>query len=253
MHPVRADEGPFLSIPRMMARTPLPVYASVVLPVVVLLAAAALQPWLPPSDLMRDSQVIAARHHAVSPAYGLVSNLGIVVLALSSGAAVTARLVLREARAPWPRLLLWMAVVSLALVLDDLLLLHEAATFASWIGAVVAAAYGFAFLRFVLEFRTLIVRDLEVGLLALAVGSFGVSAATDLLVAATQASVLVEDGAKLLGLVAWSAFVLRTALAAFRHSGASTGAAPASPRMTVADTASGATIVRDSSAQVKNR
>lgn len=222
MHRTGVHERPVASIPRMVARTPLRVYASVVLPVAVLLAAAALQPWLPPSDLMRDSQVIAARHDAASPAFGLVSNLGIVVLVLSSGAAATARLILRDARAPWPGLLLWMAVLSLALALDDLLLLHEAATFAPWTGAVVAAAYGFAFLRFVLAFRSLIVRDLGVGLLLLAVGSFGISAATDLVVVASQASVLVEDGAKLLGLVAWSAFVLRTVLAASRHSGAST-------------------------------
>ncbi|WP_159605400.1 hypothetical protein [Agromyces humi] len=247
----------------MIARTPPRVYASVVLPVAVLLAAAAVQPWLAPSDLMRDSQVIAARHDAASPAYGLVSNLGIVVLVLSSGAAATARLILRDARAPWPGLLLWMAVLSLVLALDDLLLLHEAATFAPWTGAVVAAAYGFAFLRFVLAFRSLIVRGLDVGLLLLAVGSFGVSAATDLAVAATQASVLVEDGAKLLGLVAWSAFVLRAVLAASRRAGASTsthtstrgsiGTAPMPPRKTVADGAADATIVRDSSAQVKNR
>ena len=103
------------------------------------------------------------------------------------------------------------------LVLDDLLLLHEAAAFAPWAGALVAAAYGLAFLRFVVRFRDVILRDLDVGLLLLAVGSLGVSLVTDVLVAPTQSSVLVEDGAKLLGLVAWSAFVLRTALFALGH------------------------------------
>ena len=58
----------------------------------------------------------------------------------------------------------------------------------------------------------------------LAVGAFGVSAVTDLLVAPTQISVLVEDGAKLLGLVAWSAFGLRTTLFAFGQSRARTDA-----------------------------
>ena len=111
-------------------------------------------------------------------------------------------------------------MLTLVLVLDDLLLLHEAAAFAPWAGALVAAAYGLAFLRFVVRFRDVILRDLDVGLLLLAVGSLGLSLVTDLLVAPTQSSVLVEDGAKLLGLVAWSAFVLRTALFALGHSGA---------------------------------
>ena len=118
---------------------------------------------------------------------------------------------------PEPRLLGWIAVLSLALVLDDLLLLHEAATFGPSAGALFAAAYGLAFLRFVVRFRDAIVHDLDVGLLLLAVGSLGVSVVTDVVVAPTQASVLLEDGAKLLGLVAWSAFALRTALFALGH------------------------------------
>ena len=74
-----------------------------------------------------------------------------------------------------------------------------------------------------MRFRDVIIRDLDVGLLLLAVGSLGISLVTDLLVAPTQSSVLVEDGAKLLGLVAWSAFGLRTALFALGHSGARPG------------------------------
>ena len=219
MSRARTDEPPAVWMPSVLSRTPPAVYLAVVLPVVVAMAAAVLQPWIPPSDLLRDSQVVAAGHAGESPAYGLISNVGIVVLALSSGAAAIGRLILHDAPAPWPRLLLWTAVLSLVLVLDDLLLLHEAAAFAPWAGALAAAAYGLAFLRFVGRFRDVILRDLDVGLLLLAVGSLGLSLVTDLLVAPTQSSVVVEDGAKLLGLVAWSAFGLRTALFALRHSG----------------------------------
>ena len=211
----RPDERPAGWMHRILSRTPLTAYLSVLLPVVVLMAATVLQPWLPPSDLMRDSQVVAAGHAGASPAYGLISNVGIVVLALSSGAAAIGRLALPDAPAPLPRLLLWIAVLTLVLVVDDLLLLHEAAAFAPWAGVLPAAVYGLAFLRFIARFRDVIVRELDVGLLLLAVGAFGVSAVTDLLVAPTQTSVLVEDGAKLLGLVAWSAFGLRTTLLAF--------------------------------------
>ena len=229
MSRVRPAERPAVWMVRILSRTPPGVYLAVVVPVVVVIAATSLQPWLPPSDLLRDSQVVAAGHAGESPAYGLISNVGIVVVALSSGAAATGRLILHDAPGPERRLLAWTAALSLVLVLDDLLLLHEAAAFMPWTAALVGGAYALAFLRFVIQFRDMIIRDLDVGLLLLAVGSLGVSVVTDVLVAPTQSSVLVEDGAKLLGLVAWSAFVLRTALFALGHRrsagpGASSGA-----------------------------
>ena len=190
MSRARPDERPTAWMLRILSRTPPAVYGVVVLPVVVVMAATVWQPWLPPSDLLRDSQVVAAGHADASPAYGLISNVGIVVLALAGGGAVIARIILRDAPAPWPRLLLWTAVLTLVLALDDLLLLHEAAAFAPGAGVLAAAAYGLAFLRFVVRFRDVIIRDLDVGLLLLAVGSLGISLVTDLLVAPTQSSVL---------------------------------------------------------------
>ena len=171
MSRARPDERPTAWMLRILSRTPPAVYLVVVLPVVVVMAATVWQPWLPPSDLLRDSQVVAAGHAGASPAYGLISNVGIVVLALAGGGAVIARIILRDAPAPWPRLLLWTAVLTLLLALDDLLLLHEAAAFAPGAGVLVAAAYGLAFLRFVVRFRDVIIRDLDVGLLLLTAGS----------------------------------------------------------------------------------
>ena len=225
MSRARPDERPAAWMLRILSRTPPVVYLAVVLPVVVVMAATVLQPWLPPSDLLRDSQVVAAGHAGASPAYGLISNVGIIMLTLSSGGAALGSLVLRDAPAPWPRLLVWVAALTLVLVLDDLLLLHEAAAFGPGSGALAAAAYGLAFLRFVVRFRDAILRDLDAGLLLLAVGSLGFSLVIDLLMAPTQASVVVEDGAKLLGLLAWSAFVLRTVLVAFAHAGGAARAA----------------------------
>ena len=72
---------------RILSRTPPAMYLAVILPVVAVMAATVLQPWLPPSDFLRDSQVVAAGHAGASPAYGLVSNVGIIVLTLSSGGA----------------------------------------------------------------------------------------------------------------------------------------------------------------------
>ena len=227
------DERPAARMPGILVRTPPAVYLAVVLSVVVVMAATALQPWLPVSDLLRDSQVVAARHAGGSPAYGLVSNVGILVMVLAAGGAAIGWLVLRDAPAPWPRLLLWAGLLTLVLAVDDLIMLHEAAAFAPWSGVLIAAVYGLAVLRFVVRFRDEILRDLDPGLLLLAVGSLGVSLVTDL-IDPTPASLLVEDGAKLLGLVSWSAFVVRSILRAFASSRAgavddAVASAPAQP------------------------
>lgn len=212
---------------RLLSRTRPAAYLAVVVPVLVVMAATVLQPWLPPSDLLRDSQAVAVRHAGTSPAYGLISNLGILVLALACGAVAVGWVIARDAPPPWPRILLWTGALTLLLALDDLLLLHESVAFAPGSGALVAAAYGLAFLRFAARFRDVIIRDLDVGLLLITAVSLGVSLVVDVMVTPTQASVVVEDGAKLLGLVAWAGFGTRTALIAIARS--RTGARPGTP------------------------
>ena len=211
----------------MRTHTPPAAYLAVVLPVVMVLGVVAMQPWMPPSDLLRDSQVVAGAHGGANAAYGLLSNAGILVLALAGGGALVGRLALRGTAVPERSLLAWSALLSLAVALDDLLMLHETAAFAAWAGALVGAAYGLAFVSFYLRFRTAIRRDLGAGLLALAVVALGFSVVVDgLAEPATQWSVLLEDGAKLLGFVAWSAFVLRAAVVAITEASAQ----PASTR-----------------------
>lgn len=195
--------------------TPAKVYLAVVLPVMVALGAVAVQPWMPPSDLLRDSQVVAGEHGSAHTGYGLLSNLGIVVLAASAGAALVGRLALRGTGDRLRPLLAWSAVLSLTLALDDLLLLHETATFLPWAGALFGAAYGLAFLLLLVWFRTEIRQELDAGLLVIAVAALAASALVDVVIEPpTQWSVFIEDGAKLLGLVAWSAFVMRAAILA---------------------------------------
>lgn len=212
---------------RARANTPVTVYLAVVLPVVVVVVAAALQPWLPPSDLLRDSQVVAAGHGDAHTAYGLVSNLGVLVMALAAGAALLGRLVLRRMPAATPDatpdsvttpdrirpLLAWSAVISLLFALDDLLMLHETAAVIPGAAALFGAGYALVFLGFVVRFRTTI-RELDAGLLVLAVAALAASVLVDVVMEPTEWTVLIEDGAKLVGIVAWSAFVLRAALAA---------------------------------------
>jgi hypothetical protein len=190
------------------------VYIAVIAPVAIAVGAAATQPWLPPSHLLRDSQVVAGLHGDTSPAYGLLSNLGILTIAVASGMALLGWLVARRAGDDLGPLLAWSLSLGLAFVLDDLLLLHEAASSASWTGIAIAASYGVAFLVYLARFRDVVGQRLDGGLPLMAIAAFAGSAAVDLLVDPTQASVLIEDGAKLLGIVAWSVFVARAAIVA---------------------------------------
>ena len=217
---------PVTEVLRAMARTPNAVYAAVAVPVVLAMVAVALQPWLLPSDLLRDSQAIAADRGDTHSAYGLVSNLGILAMALASGAALLGFAILRDTTGRMRPLLGCGALLSLAIVLDDLLLLHETLTFAAWARVLFAAAYAGAFACFLVRFRATIRQHLDVGLLLLAGVALGSSLLVDTVVEpATQLSVLVEDGAKLLGFVAWSAFVLRSAVFALtRRADAASGA-----------------------------
>jgi len=207
----------------------------VILPAASAIAVVAMQEWLPPSDLLRDSQVVAALHGGASPAYGLVSNAGILLLVLATGGAIVARVALRGRLDRMRSLLVWSAVLGLVVALDDLLLLHETAAVVGGAGVVTAGLYGAAFLAYYAQFRGTIRRHLGVGLLALAVAALAFSVVVDgLAEPATQVSLLMEDGAKLLGYMAWSAFVLRAAVIALRsdagnHSPA--GSEPTTPRI----------------------
>lgn len=198
-------------------RTPVGVHLAVGLTVVIALGAVLLQPWLPASDLLRDSQDVAARHGSSHAAYGLISNLGILMMAAASGAALIGWIVLGGRTSALRSLLAWSAVLGLAFVLDDLLLLHETAAFLPGASIAIAAVYGLAFFRYLWRFRTTIRRELDAGPLAVAVVALAVSALVDVVIDPTEWSVFIEDGAKLLGVVAWSAFVVRATLVALNR------------------------------------
>jgi hypothetical protein len=202
---------------RAADRTPALVYAAAVVPVALVFVAVTTQPWMPPTDLVRDSQAVAVLRGSAHTVYGLVSNLGILAMAMAAGAAIVAAAAAPRRDDQLRRVLAWGGGLTLAVALDDLLLLHEGATFAAWMPKVIVMAYAVAFAGYLWRFRIEIMRHLDVGLLAIAMLALGTSAIVDVLAEpATVASVLVEDGAKLLGLAAWATFLIRGALIALR-------------------------------------
>lgn len=202
---------------RAADRTPALAYAAAVVPVAVVVVAVATQPWMPPTDLVRDSQAVAALRGSARTTNGLVSNLGILVMAVAGGAAVVAAAASPRRGDRLRHALAWASALTVAVALDDLLLLHEGATIASWMPKLIVVTYAAAFLGCLWRFRVEILRHLDVGLLAIAMLALGTSAIVDSWAApATVASVLVEDSAKLLGFTAWSVFLVRGALIALR-------------------------------------
>ncbi|WP_353826527.1 hypothetical protein [Agromyces sp. SYSU T0242] len=202
-----------------MRRTPAWVITTLVLVTLVAMTLVVAQPWLSPTDLVRDGQAVAAKHGDTSSAYGLVSNLGIVVAVLAAGFA-SAGIVVLASGDRLRALLGWCIGLTLVFALDDLLLLHESTAFGPASGFLLVIGYAVAFATVAIRFREVIVDRLDPALLATMFAALGLSAAVDVLVEpATIASVLVEDGAKLLGVLAWSAFVVRAALVALRAGG----------------------------------
>lgn len=202
---------------RAADRTPALVYAAAVVPVAVVIVAVATQPWMPPTDLVRDSQAVAALRGSARTAHGLVSNLGILAMSVAAGAAVVAAAAAPDRGDRLRRVLAWGGALTAVVALDDLLLLHEGATFAAWMPKFIVIAYAAAFAGYLWRFRVEILRHLDVGLLAIAMLALGTSAIVDAFAEpATVASVIVEDAAKLLGFAMWSAFLVRGALIALR-------------------------------------
>jgi hypothetical protein len=173
-----------------------------------LIAAHAAITGEPPYLYTRDPAAI----HQANPLLGAVSNLGIVLWAAAATVALfTSRQLARIEEARRTSTFLQAAgVLSCWLLLDDLYMLHER-VLPDWFGVpqpLVFALYAVVILVLVARFRS-VLRTADSRPLALALGFFAVSAAIDQGPAAWHrwdALVLVEDGAKLFGLVGWLAY-----------------------------------------------
>ncbi len=184
-----------------------------------LIAAHAAATGAPPYLFTRDP---AAIHHA-NPLLGAVSNLGVVLWAATATVALfTARQLARvEGARPVRGFLLGAGLLSAWLLLDDLYMLHErllpdAAGLPQPVAFAIYAAVTAALLA---RFRA-VIAETDYLPLVLAVSFFAISAAIDQGPGTWhrwEALVLVEDGAKLFGVVSWLAYFGAVAAQALRR------------------------------------
>ena len=200
------------------------VYVTTFAPALLLLLVSITQSHVPFEYLSKDPLTVAGMATAANadrkccPAYyGLVSNVGILVwwsvatvclfagtlLILCRGDAVT--------RHDGTRLLA-AGLFTGWLTLDDLFLVHEKVLPALGIPQLaVYGAYALMALAFAFYSRALIWNGRR-AMFGLAIALLSTSVAIDVIVSQqSTASIILEDGAKLLGIVAWASFYIETA------------------------------------------
>jgi hypothetical protein len=178
------------------------------------------------SDMTGDVASIAG----INPMSGFVSNLGMLLWCASASVCVFAAVVLwKEEPTRTSRFLLWSAVLSTYLLLDDLFMFHDylAERYLGLSEVVVFAALGVAVIAYVYAFRRDISRT-HFGMLTLAVSFLVASVFLDHFVVdrfpAGYGLYFAEDGTKWLGIAAWCSYFVRTAfeaVAGAAHRGAS--------------------------------
>ena len=146
---------------------------------------------------------------------GALSQFGIMVWAVAIGVLLLGTTMAYRRRLPVFRFLLSSLAITTVLAVDDAFLLHEAG-FDQLFGIsekVVLAVYGTAIVGYLTYFRSRIFGDpqllLLLALLALAT-SVGIDAVPRIAVLVWRDGLfLLEDGAKLAGIVFWAAYYLR--------------------------------------------
>jgi len=180
----------------------------VALALIALIAVAAHALDRPVGDLTRDPVAVLD-----GPAYiGVLSNIGAVVWAVGLSACLIAVIVHGFDR--WSPFL-WGGLLTGLLLADDLFLLHEA--YYPSVGIPEKGypiLYAAAFVAYLVVFRGFLASNAG-WLLLLAAALFAASALLDLALD-EDAPFLIEDGFKLLGIVAWTVLFLMAAIKELR-------------------------------------
>lgn len=196
------------------------VYALTFVPVMLLLAVAVVQTATPLSYLTKDPLTVAEMAPAACCRvyYGAISNIGILLWCVAAAVCLFTALILWLADAKstdagrFAPALLAAGLFSGWMTLDDLFLVHENVLPALGIPqklvyviyALITMAY-LAFARRLILGGRLVMFACAIGLLTLSVGVDVVATSEGFM------HVLIEDGAKLIGIAAWAAFHIEVA------------------------------------------
>lgn len=170
---------------------------------------------IPIGDMVRDPTAVAG----VSIYIGFLSQFGIFFWAGAATVCLFSAIVLRPGPGRYDTrfFLLMSGLLSLILGFDDVFLLHEA--FFPHIGIpelFIFSCYGLFVFYYLLRFyRTILNTDFL--LLGMALGFFALSVLLDLLDPQFLDPDLWEDGAKVVGIVSWLIYYLRTGFVAIRQ------------------------------------
>jgi hypothetical protein len=183
-------------------------------PGALLLAVAFLQRAVPFSDLIKDAHAVAGVPFYV----GLISNIGILLWGAAAAVCLFAGLILfRTREVEWGRFLLASGIFSTVLTLDDMFQLHEV-VMPVYLGVpqkLVYVAYVLAALVYLFAFRKTILKT-EFSLLAVALALFAVSVGLDgqskpgMPLSWVPEVKAMEEAAKLMGILAWLTYFVRT-------------------------------------------
>lgn len=199
------------------------IYACAFVLPTLLMAGVAAQPWVGPLELVRDPLMVAqtyGREDCCHIYYGFISNLGILVwwtAAASCALTGVALLLVGQNRAEATKFLIAAAAFTAFLALDDLYQLHETAF--PKIGLpkeVVVGGYAALAVIYLWRFRHQILQN-DAIIFFLAGTALATSVVFDTIVDISGLResvhlVLIEDGAKFVGICLWSAFHFVTAL-----------------------------------------
>lgn len=186
-------------------------------PMLVILGVA-LQPWVAAGDLLRDPLAVAEMTPDCCKVYfGAVSNAGVLIWASAAAICLFAAAVLAVACNSYaaPSFFFASGLFTGFLALDDLYLVHENVLPALGVPEPVTyGIYGFIGLLY-LGFAWRQILANRYWLFVLAVALLGTSVAVDLFFHSEhRARIITEDGAKLGGIFAWSAFLVVAAWSA---------------------------------------
>lgn len=213
------------SVNRSRGKTIIWVYLVAILPALLLLVVIGLQPYVDPSELLRDpiavAQGAAAKGQCCRFYFGAVSQLGALIWAGGGFIALFASVVIFAQLGPrkdW-QFLASAGVITGLLVFDDVFMGHEAMypkffgvpeflTLAGYVGLLALFLWGFRRQIFAIA----------PGLLAISLTAFAVSVGTDAFVSEQTAwHRLAEDGSKFIGITSWTTFFWWSAFTMVGH------------------------------------